>query len=126
MKLFTPSRKPDFHVYQLLAKAVTPLGSTSLLLALLLVTPLIVFVVKVSGQSGSSPLLISEFRFRGPNGANDEFIEIYNNSNSPHVVSSSDGSSGYAVAASDGVARCVIPNGTVIPGRGHFLCANTV
>ena len=64
------------------------------------------FVVKVTGQSGSSPLLISEFRVRGPNGANDEFVEVYNNSNSAHVVASSDGSSGYSIAASDGVIRC--------------------
>ena len=115
-----------FTTCQFLAKAVTSLNRTSLpLIALLLVAPLVVFVVKVTGQSGS-PLLISEFRLRGPNGANDEFIEIYNNSNSAHVVASSDGSSGYAIAASDGVARCVIPNGTVIPARGHFLCANIV
>jgi hypothetical protein len=30
------------------------------------------------------------------------------------------------VAASDGTARCVIPNGTVIPAGGHFLCTNSV
>ncbi|HEX2272056.1 MAG TPA: hypothetical protein VHH35_21115, partial [Pyrinomonadaceae bacterium] len=83
------------------------------------------FVVKVSGQSGSA-LLISEFRVRGSLGANDEFVEVYNNSDSPHVVASSDGSSGYSIAASDGIARCIIPNGTVIPARGHFLCANSV
>src|SRR2546423_142872 len=29
-------------------------------------------------------LLISEFRLRGPNGASDEFIEIYNNSGAAH------------------------------------------
>jgi hypothetical protein len=33
---------------------------------------------------------------------------------------------GYGVAASDGTARCVIPNGTVIPNRGHYLCVNSV
>ena len=25
----------------------------------------------------------------------------------------------------DGVVRCTIPNGTIIPARGHFLCANS-
>jgi hypothetical protein len=30
------------------------------------------------------------------------------------------------VAASNGVARCVIPNGTMIPNRGHYLCVNSV
>jgi hypothetical protein len=44
-------------------------------------------------------LIISEFRLRGPSGANDEFIEIYNNSNAINVQAS-DGSGGYAVAAS--------------------------
>ena len=127
MKFLNLERKPGFNACQLFAKSNSFFGkATFLLLALLIVTPVIVFVVKVSGQSGGSPLLISEFRVRGPNGANDEFVEVYNNSNSAHVVASSDGSSGYSIAASDGIVRCVIPNGTVIPGRGHFLCANTV
>ena len=77
----------------------------------------------VGAQTGA-PLIISEFRVRGPNGANDEFVEIYNNSGADHVVSG--GGAGYAVVASDGVVRCVIPNGTVIPARGHFLCTNSV
>ncbi|HVE79773.1 MAG TPA: hypothetical protein VNA89_12965, partial [Gemmatimonadaceae bacterium] len=70
-------------------------------------------------------LVISEFRTRGPGGTADEYVEIYNNTNSAHVVSPPDGSGGYAAAASDGAARCVIPFGTTIPARGHFLCAGT-
>jgi hypothetical protein len=69
-------------------------------------------------------LIISEFRLRGPGGANDEFIEIYNNSGADHTVAASSGT-GYGVAASDGVLRCTIPNGTFIPARGHFLCTNS-
>ena len=75
-------------------------------------------------QVASAQLIISEFRVRGPNGANDEFIEIYNNSGADHTVAG--GGTGYAIAASNGVARCVIPNGTVIPNRGHYLCVNSV
>ena len=71
-------------------------------------------------------LVISEFRVRGPNGANDEFIEIYNDFGADHTVADSGAGTGYAVAASNGVARCVIPNGTVIPNRGHYLCVNSV
>jgi len=71
-------------------------------------------------------LVISEFRLRGPSGANDEFVEIYNNSSTDHTVADSGGGGGYAVATSDGVIRCVIPNGTVIPNRGHYLCTNSV
>jgi hypothetical protein len=72
----------------------------------------------------TSPLIISEFRLRGPSGANDEFIEIYNNSDTSTTVASQVGS-GFGIAASDAVVRCTIPNGTVIPGRGHYLCTNS-
>ena len=78
----------------------------------------------VAAVPAEAQLIISEFRVRGPNGANDEFIEIYNNSGADHTVAG--GGAGYGVAASDGTARCVIPNGTVIPNRGHYLCVNSV
>ena len=71
-------------------------------------------------------LLITEFRLRGPGGAEDEYVEVYNNSDTPRVINTSDESAGYAVAASDGVIRCIIPNGTTLPARGHFLCVNAV
>ena len=70
-------------------------------------------------------VIISEFRLRGPSGANDEFVEIYNNTASNIVVSTLDGSAGWALVASDGTRRFVIPNGTVLPARGHFLGANS-
>ena len=76
-------------------------------------------------SAASAQLIISEFRVRGPNGANDEFIEIYNNSGVDHTVAAISGS-GYGVAASDGTTRCSIPNGTVIPNAGHYLCVNSV
>src|SRR5687767_15503039 len=82
--------------------------------------------VLLAQQSASAQLIISEFRVRGPNGANDKFIELYNNSGADHTVASAGPSTGYAVAASNGVARCVVPNGTVIPNRGHYLCVNSV
>ena len=70
-------------------------------------------------------LVISEFRVRGPSGANDEFIEIANVSGADHTVAAASGT-GYGIAASDGVTRCSIPNGTVIPNKGHYLCVNSV
>jgi hypothetical protein len=70
-------------------------------------------------------ILISEFRVRGPNGATDEFVELYNNIGSAHTVVAASGT-GYGVAASDGTTRCVIPNGTIIPAGGHYLCTNSV
>jgi hypothetical protein len=71
-------------------------------------------------------LLISEFRLRGPQGVNDEFIELYNNTDQPLNVATTDGSAGWAVVASDNptVPRFVVPNGTTIPARAHFLGAN--
>jgi hypothetical protein len=56
--------------------------------------------------------------------ANDEFIELYNNTDSPLLVTTTDGSQGWAVAASDGLVRFIVPNGTVIPPRAHFLSLN--
>ena len=85
---------------------------------------LIVMILGLSDVAAGQ-LIISEFRVRGPNGANDEFIEIYNNSGADHTVAAASGS-GYGVAASDGTTRCSIPNGTVIPNRGHYLCVNSV
>ena len=69
-------------------------------------------------------IIITEFRVRGPNGANDEFIELYNASGASHTVTAASGT-GYGVAASDGTTRCSIPNGTVLPNRGHYLCINS-
>lgn len=70
-------------------------------------------------------VVISEFRLRGPSGANDEFVELYNNTETPIAVATTDGSSGWALAASNGVTRFVIPNGTIIPAHGHFLGVNS-
>lgn len=81
---------------------------------------------KINAPAGAGGLLISEFRLRGPSGANDEFVEIYNPGSTPHTVESSDGSAGYGLAASDGVVRFTIPNGTVIPAKGHYLGVNSV
>lgn len=86
-------------------------------------TCLLMLVLSAS-QIAQAQLIISEFRVRGPSGASDEFIEMYNNSGADHTVAG--GGTGYAVVASDGVARCVILNGTVIPNRGHYLCVNSV
>jgi hypothetical protein len=72
-------------------------------------------------------LLISELRTSGPSGSEDEFVEIYNNTDSPHTVAASDASAGYGVfkMGADCNATPVlvgtIPNGTIIPARGHNL-----
>ena len=100
-----------------------------------IIIPLAAFLIGLlvattaTGQTATSgQLMISEFRLRGPNGATDEFIEIYNASGSGRTVTSAvrhGASDGYAIVASDGELRCKVPNGTIIPNRGHYLCANS-
>jgi hypothetical protein len=84
-------------------------------------------VLTVVGGTTATPgqLNISEFRLRGPGGVNDEFIEIYNASGGALTVSAATGT-GFGVVASDGILRCTIPNGTILPNRGHYLCANSL
>ena len=81
--------------------------------------------ILIANNAGA--ILIGELRTSGPAGAGDDFVEIYNNSNSPHVVSATDGSAGYglfkmgASCSAAPVLIGVIPNGTTIPARGHYL-----
>lgn len=70
-------------------------------------------------------ILITEFRLRGVNGALDEFVELYNNTDADITVATTDNSNGWALAARDGIARFVIPNGTTIPARAHVLGVNS-
>jgi len=79
--------------------------------------------ITVANPAGT--LVISEFRTRGPlpGGANDEFVELYNNTNSPLVVPAG----GYGVfkmgadCASTPVLLGTVPAATTIPARGHYL-----
>ncbi|MDX6268978.1 MAG: hypothetical protein QOD28_201 [Acidobacteriota bacterium] len=70
-------------------------------------------------------LIISEFRLRGATSADDEFVELYNNSDSPLTVTTTDGSEGWAVTGGDGNLRFIIPVNQTIPARGHYLATNT-
>ena len=85
--------------------------------------PVVSYYSLAAAAPATGALVISELTPRGPLGALDEFVEIFNNTDTPHTVTASDASGGYSVAAEDGHLRCFIPNGTVIPARGHFLCA---
>lgn len=69
-------------------------------------------------------LIISEFRFRGAAGADDEFVEFYNNTDAPLTITTADGSNGWALVGSDGASRVTLLNNTVIPARAHYLATN--
>ena len=81
--------------------------------------------IKQGNAAGT--FLISEIRTSGPAGAGDDFVEVYNNTDTPLTVAASDASSGFGLfkmgadCSATPVLIGVIPNGTVIPARGHFL-----
>ena len=77
-------------------------------------------------------VIISEVRLSGPAAppdpltqSNNEFVELYNNTNSDITVQTFDASPGWALVGSDGAVRAVIPAGDVIPARGHYLIVNS-
>ena len=79
-------------------------------------------------QIQAGQVVTSEFRLRGPAGAEDEFVELYNNTDQPITVQALDGSNGWSVVISNGQITGTIftvPNGTVIPARGHLLGGNS-
>jgi hypothetical protein len=71
--------------------------------------------------------LISELRTSGPGGLGDDFVELYNNTDTQLTVAASDASAGYGVfkMGTDCNATptliATIPNGTIISARGHYL-----
>lgn len=90
------------------------------------------FIVNFIRTTPPNPgdILISEFRFRGQAfGPIDEFVEVVNNTDQGITVNVTDGSAGWLVQASrmgtgSSLASFIIPNGTTIPARGHYLAGN--
>ncbi|MFN2510476.1 MAG: beta strand repeat-containing protein [Pyrinomonadaceae bacterium] len=72
-------------------------------------------------------ILISELRTSGPGGAGDDFVEIYNNTDTAHTVPA--GGYGLFKRGADCNALPIlvgtIPAATVIPQRGHYLFVGT-
>jgi Bacterial Ig-like domain (group 3) len=81
----------------------------------------------ITAANTAGTFVISEIRTTGPGGAGDDFVEVYNNSNSPLTVAASDASAGYGLFKVGGTCGATptligtIPNGTVIPARSHYL-----
>jgi hypothetical protein len=90
------------------------------------------YEVVIGDAVSAGEVIISEFRFRGPDADDEgpltasanEFIEFYNTTNGDIVVSASGGSAGWALVASNGEVKFIIPSGTVIPAHGRFLAVN--
>lgn len=100
-------------------------------------------VATITPPVAAGTVLISEFRLRGPNGSDDEFVELYNNTDADITVSDANPATcltqltildptqrcGWALVDLQGagasIPRFVIPTGTVIPARGHFLAAGS-
>ena len=93
----------------------------TVLLALLTLTGL----VALSAPAGavSTTIVISEFRTNGPNGGNDEFIELYNLSSGPVAIG------GWLVRGSNSSAgtttRATITAGVVLQSHCHYLLTNS-
>ncbi|HEV2798945.1 MAG TPA: FG-GAP-like repeat-containing protein [Pyrinomonadaceae bacterium] len=104
-------------------------------------------ILNDDGSPTPGQIIISEFRFRGPDpdgpggtetGEQDEFIELYNTTDSDFVVVDSSplpalASRGWAIVSDDPLnldptelttPKFVIPVGTRIPARGHYLITN--
>jgi autotransporter-associated beta strand protein len=101
-------------------------------------------VATIMPPVAAGQVIISEFRLRGPGGQYDEFVEVYNNTDSDIVVTDANPVTcavqtltlgpttpcGWSLldlqgAASGNIPRFVIPAGTIIPARGHYLAAGT-
>jgi predicted extracellular nuclease len=79
----------------------------------------------VSAQSGSG-IVISEYRFRGPAGINDEFVEIFNAGSADVNIG------GWMLRSSNNnippllLTRATVPAGTVIPAGCFYLFTNSL
>ena len=75
-----------------------------------------------TAPGGTAAIVISEIRFRGPSGGNDEFVEIYNNSDTAADIS------GWRLLGSSNTApsgiRATVPANVILPGRAHYLFVN--
>ena len=71
----------------------------------------------------STTVVISEFRVRGPNGGNDEFVELYNLSSSPVAIG------GWKIVGSNSSGttsvRATITAGTTLNPGCHYLLTNS-
>src|SRR4051812_49829375 len=73
--------------------------------------------------TSSNGVVISEFRFRGPAGGNDEFVELMNTSSGPVAIG---GWQLQGCASGTGAAssRATVPAGVTLQAGEHYLFFN--
>jgi hypothetical protein len=95
----------------------------SLIISTLFIFLLSVATYKAAIYAASTSIVIGEFRTRGPDGANDEFIELVNISPSTIDIS------GWRVIGTNGsdttATRAIINNGSFLPPGCHYLLTNS-
>src|SRR5215207_4901404 len=88
----------------------------------LLRATLVAFFLLPAVAAQAAPVVVSEFRFRGPDGGNDEFIELRNTTAVPQAIG------GWLVqgCSSGGtvVTRATIAAGVSLPAGGSYLLTN--
>jgi lamin tail-like protein len=120
----TDDNSADFQ----LLNPSSPQNSLSPLSLCGVIPPMPTFTSAPATATSTSPastgsIVISEFRTRGPNGTNDEFIEIYNPTISAVDIS------GWKINASDktgapGATLAIIPASTLLRSGQYYLVAN--
>jgi hypothetical protein len=75
----------------------------------------------ITEASPPGRVLISEVRTSGPNGAGDDFVELYNNQDVAQNISGWALYKSGATCLATPVLIAVIPAATTIPARGHYL-----
>jgi hypothetical protein len=82
-------------------------------------TPQATGTITVNNPAGT--VLISELRTSGPGGANDDFVELYNNTDASIDISGWSIVKSGASCSTTPVIIATIPAGTTLPARGHYL-----
>ncbi|HEY1365679.1 MAG TPA: lamin tail domain-containing protein [Gaiellaceae bacterium] len=88
-----------------------------------LLTLAVALACAASTLASASGVVISEFRFRGPAGGNDEFVELVN-AGSASVDVSGWRLQGCASASGAASARVTIPGGVTLAPGDHYLIVN--
>lgn len=73
--------------------------------------------LRAAYAQAAGSVLILEFRYQGPGGNNDEYVELYNNTDASIDIS------GWGIYDETGASVKVLAAGAVIPARGHYLVA---